>query len=118
MSTPGTAAISAMFSMHDAVSTCSATMTSCSRCRRSRAARLVRAALRKIHRARAGRRILRATHRLPRFLRSIDVGNQHAVRAQVERLLDARRGRRYPPTRTIDFAPPFAIAQSIADSFS
>src|SRR6266446_2429759 len=49
----------------------------------------IHAALRKIDRPRPRRRIFRATHRLPRFLGRIDVGNQNAVRSQVERLLDA-----------------------------
>ena len=118
MSTPGTAAISAMFSMHDAVSTCSATMTFVVAVAGvAEQAALVHAALRKIDRARAGRGILRAAHGLARFLGGIDVGHEHAVGAHVERLLDAGAVV-VPATRTIDFAPPFEMPASIAESFS
>ncbi len=51
--------------------------------------RLVHAALREINRARSHPGILGAAHRLARFFRGIDVGNENAVGAHVEGLLDA-----------------------------
>ena len=55
--------------------------------------RLVRAALRKVDRARTCGRVTGTAHGLPRLFGRVDVGHQHAVGAQVQRLLDARRGR-------------------------
>ena len=79
-----------MFLMQDAVSTCSATMTLLlAFAGIAEQAGLVHAALREVDRARAGRRISRAAHRLPGFFRGVDVRDQDAVGAEVERLLDA-----------------------------
>src|SRR5579871_1292404 len=49
----------------------------------------VHAALRKIDRARSRCWILCAAHGLPRFRRCVDVGDEHAVCAHVQRLLNA-----------------------------
>ena len=60
----------------------------------SQQAGLVHAALRKIDRARADGRILGATHRLARFFGGVDVGDENAVGAHVEGLLNSRDDRR------------------------
>src|SRR5580765_5145508 len=65
MSTPGTAAISAMLSMQDAVSTCNATMPLLLK-------------------------LPAYPSRPARFIRGIDVGDQNAIGSQVESLLNAR----------------------------
>ena len=54
----------------------------------SQQAGLVRAALREVDRARSLGRIAAATDRLAGLFGSVDIGNEHAVGAQVERLLD------------------------------
>jgi hypothetical protein len=90
MSTPGTAAISANvvdagsrfhLQNHDAFAVPVAGIAGQSG--------FVHAALREIDRARADRGIVGATDGLARLLRSIDLGNENAIRSQVERLLDS-----------------------------
>src|SRR6266849_1302295 len=56
----------------------------------SEQAGLVHAALWEVDRARADGGILGATHGLPRFFGSVDVGDQNAVGAHVEGLLNSR----------------------------
>ena len=91
MSTPGTAAMSSMFLMQSAVSTCSAQMMlSLAGPGVAEQPRLVHAALGKVHRARPRRRVPRAAHRLARLVGVVDVGHEHAVGPHVQGLLDAR----------------------------
>ena len=90
MSTPGTAAISAIFSMQDAVSTCRATMPSLFHVAGvAEESGFVHAALWEVDGARADRGILRATDGFAGFFGSIDVGDEDAVGSHVESLLDA-----------------------------
>ena len=79
-----------MFLMQSAVSTCSARMTfSFAAARVAEQSGLVHAALREINRAGAGGGIARATHRLASFFGGVDVRDQNAVGAHIERLLNA-----------------------------